>query len=404
MNIAERNNLRGLFITHEGFGNSIFRTQVIEHCLSMEKDGVAFDVLTYETFPKHWPISLSNLRTFERLTRGLAIVLRRAAYIYFPFSTPINMALLGRDIAKMKRIGSYHFLHARSDYTAFMCVLLKPFHRLPVVWDCRGDSSDELDFSLANKNLLVRVVLGSLLKARQHVTLATIRRFASGAVFVSDALCDLHAKAGSKVASAVIPCPVPEANFSFDANLRRVTRDNLSIPESAIVYLYSGSTTGYQGLADQVELYQKILENPVNYVIIATTEVESARVIFSTVRSDRLIIRGFNYLEMNGVYNASDFAFMLRAPRMLNFVSSPTKFGEYCLTGLPVIHNDTIDQVTKVATSLGLGRALSDIHELDKIAEDDRSRAALKAHAFYSRRGANQLYLALYKKIVNEQV
>jgi glycosyltransferase involved in cell wall biosynthesis len=404
MSTTERHNLRGLFITHEGFGNSIFRTQVIEHCLSMEKEGIAFDVLTYETFPKHWPISLFNLRSFEQSARGLGIALRRAAFIYFPFSTLINMVLLGRDLARMNRAGVFHFLHARSDYTAFIGVLLKPFHKLPVVWDCRGDSSDELDFSLENKRPLIRLVLGPLLKVRQRVTLAALRRYADGAVFVSEALRDLHAKDGNTVANEVIPCPVPEEIFSFDPGLRRRTRDTLSIPENARVFLYSGSTTGYQGLADQVELYRKLLVNPTTYVIIATTEVESARAIFSTLRSDRLIIRGFNYLEMNGVYNASDFAFMLRAPRMLNYVSSPTKFGEYCLTGLPVIHNNTIDQVSRVAKSLGIGRALSDIDALVELPADERRRAALQAHAFYSRRDANQSYLALYKKIVNEQV
>jgi hypothetical protein len=404
MNTTERPNLCGLFITHEGFGNSIFRTQVIEHCLSMAQDGVSFDVLTYETFPKHWPTSLSNLRSFEQAARGLAITLRRAAFIYLPFSTLINMALLCVHVAQMRGSRRYHFLHARSDYTAFMCVLLKPFHGLPVIWDCRGDSSDELDFSLANKNPLVRHVLGSLLKLRQRVTLATLRKFASGAVFVSEALRDLHANAGSKVANEVIPCPVPEAIFSFDAGLRHATRESLSIPGDATVFLYSGSTTGYQGLGDQVELYRKLLEDRSNYVIIATTEIESAHAIFSTLQSDRLIIRGFNYLEMNGVYNASDFAFMLRAPRMLNYVSSPTKFGEYCLTGLPVIHNNTIDQVSRVAKALGLGRALGDIDRLVKLDGDDRSQAALQAHAFYSRRVANRLYLELYSKVVKEQV
>lgn len=401
--IAQRD-LRGLFITHEGFGNSIFRTQVIEHCRSMAKDGVSFDVLTYETFPKHWPISVSNLRAFEQSGAALAITLRRAAFIYLPFSTLFNMVLLWAHIAKMRRAGRYHFLHARSDYTAFMCVLLKPLHKLPVVWDCRGDSSDELEFSLSNKGPATRLLLGSLLKLRQRITLATLRKFATGAVFVSEALRSLHLHAGAQMADVVIPCPVPEAFFTFDAGLRRDTRLNLAIPDDATVFLYSGSTTGYQGLADQVELYRELLQDKSNFVLIATTEIDSARAIFSTLQSDRLIIRGFNYLEMNGVYNASDFAFMLRAPRMLNYVSSPTKFGEYCLTGLPVIHNNTIDQVSRVAKSLGLSRALSDIGQLVKLDSDGRSQAALQAHAFYSRRVANQLYLELYGKIVNEQV
>ena len=57
--------IEALFITHEGIGNSIFRSQVMEHCESMSGYVYDFDILTYNTFKKTWRTSLSNYKNYE---------------------------------------------------------------------------------------------------------------------------------------------------------------------------------------------------------------------------------------------------------------------------------------------------------------------------------------------------
>ena len=59
------------------------------------------------------------------------------------------------------------------------------------------------------------------------------------------------------------------------------------------------------------------------------------------------------YHEVNSYLNAADAGFLLREQNPLNEVASPTKFAEYCLTGLPVIMQNTVKDAFEMARSLG---------------------------------------------------
>ncbi len=390
--------MKALFVTHEGFGNSIFRSQVIEHCESMNKNGVEFDVLTYETFSKSFEGSLANVKEYLKWG-GVNIFFRKAINIYLPASLLINLFILARDILKNTKTNNYKFIHARADYTAFLCILLKPLHKLPVLWDCRGDSVDELKFATEKYSSTIRAILFLLLLPKQIIIRYFASRYSDACVCVSEALRDLLISINPRLWATVIPCPVPVDKFYFSMELRCKVRSFFEVSDEEILFIYSGSMTGYQGIIEFISYYERILKLSNSRLIIATVDMDRAKYIFRNVISDRLIITSVPYDDVNGLYCAADYALMTRLPRSLNYVASPTKFGEYCLAGLNVIHNDSIKQVSEISEFLGNGLPLDPLPSFKPDLEL-RVDIADSAKNIFGRLSLNFIYANIYSKLI----
>lgn len=382
----------GLFVTHEGIGNSIFRSQVLEHCISMKTFGYKFDILTYEIFQSNWTNSVNN---FEKYSKMCSINLKKAMWIYYPFSELFNLFILIIHLFKSKK--KYHFIHARADYSAFLCIILKPFHHLPVIWDCRGDSVDEMKFSSLKYNLFIRLYFKLLIIPRFKIYRKINRIFANKIIFVSKGLKDQIMKFPSKK-SVVIPCPVPNKYFSFDKISRQKLRKKLGFEKNHSVFIYSGSMIGYQSIEKYMYYFKSILTNPNNRLIIATVDLKKAKSIFKSILSNNLIFKFIPYEKINNYYCASDFALMIRQPRPLNYVASPTKFGEYCLSGLKVIHNNSIAQVSEITAILKNSSEISK-NSIPKLDDNQRELISKNSKKFFSRESLNKIYTKLYNEI-----
>lgn len=391
-------NRKALFVLHEGIGSTIFNSQVAEHVKSMKEHQLTFDILSYDTFSKTWQLSNENLKKFSKSHPDHKIILKKAANIYYPFSTLHNLILLIKFFLKNRH--QYSFIHARADYTAFLCIITRPFHGLPVYWDCRGDAISELKDSLSRKGILLKTVGLLYLIPRSYFIAFINSRFCKGAIFVSDALYKLFEKKLVSPAYAIIPCPVSEQKFFFDTALRSSMRKKLNIGDEKTVYLYSGSMVAYQSIEEQYDMYKRLLSNSNYIVTIATSEPEKAKEFFNDLQQERLIITRVSFEEMNAYYNLADFAFLLREAKQLNFVASPTKHGEYCLTGLPVIMNDTVDQAVKFSKIIGNYIAVNNM-EIPAFSESMRAEIAGKAMDFYSRKALNARYVKLYASAYN---
>lgn len=394
MNIVTK---KGLFILHEGISSTIFNSQVLEHSKGLKKSGIEFDILSFDTLAKTWELSKNNLGKAKITHPDVNIKLIKAMNIYYPFSLFVNFILLVSFFKKNKK--NYSFIHARTDYTTFLCILTKPFHNLPVYWDCRGDNVSELKDSLSRKNLFVRLIGNFYLVNFERIIIFLNCKLCDGAIFVSQALFELFKNMLVTKNYEIIPCPVSEKLFFFDSRLRLTMRNKFKFDDKNIVYLYSGSMVAYQSLQVQYLLYKRLLQNPENIIIIVTSDPEIAVDYFKNLNSNNLIILSANFEEMNHYYNLSDFAFLIREKKQLNFVASPTKFGEYCLTGLPVIMNDTVDQSLQYSKELG-NYVNWDVSRFNKFGLDKRDEISSKAKFYFSRIELNKQYINLYQILI----
>lgn len=387
-------NKSGLFVLHEGVGSTIFASQVMEHALCMEKNGIDISILTFETFQNSKIESEENLKKIQDKYPSFKVNLKVGANIYLPFSSLINAYLLLRYLFEHKN--KFSFIHARADYTAFLSLITKPIHGLPVIWDCRGDAVGELQDSLTRKPGWLRVTLGQVLLVRQRAMAAFNRLYSDGAIFVSQELLKLHSKNLRTRKLIVVPCPVPAEKFFFNESIRLRMRSSYGLTDNQRVYLYSGSVVAYQGLDDQYELYNQLLKKSDNVIFFATSNPTFAQEFFKNLVSKRFNIVSVNYDKMNEIYNLADFAFMLREPKTLNWVASPTKFGEYCLTGLPVILNDTIQQASENAKKIGNNIDENEIYNASRFTNEFRHLIASRSLSIYSRESSSDIYRNLY--------
>lgn len=384
---------KGLFILHEGIGSTIFNSQVLEHSKGMKDLGFEIDILAFDTLTKTWELSNANLLKFKLNNPDITIALRKAMNIYFPFSLIYNLIILIYFLKNNKE--NYSFIQARADYTTFLCILSKPFHKLPVFWDCRGDSVSELIDSLSRKSILIRLIGYLYLVSFDRFVVYFNCKKSDGAIFVSESLFKLFKNTLVTRNYQIIPCPVSEKFFFFDLQLRLYMRDKFKISNEKIVYLYSGSMVAYQSLQEQYNQYKGLLKNPNNIIIIATSQPVLARNYFKDLDSERLIVTSVEFEDMNSYYNLADFSFLMREKKRLNFVASPTKFGEYCLTGLPVIMNDTVNQAYVVSKELG--NYVSSTQLPNSIfSNSKRIDISIKARGIYSREVLNAKYGLLF--------
>lgn len=388
-----------LFVTHEGCSTAIFRSQVLEHCESLKAKGCEADILTYEMFSSCWSASLAQLSQYNTCS-PISIVLKRAMLLYWPGALLINSVLLLRDLINLTKHHQYNAVHARSDYTAFLCIILRPFHRLPVIWDCRGDIPGELNLALSRSGNPLLAIPTLLLVLYTQVQRFFVAHLCDDCITVSSALSELIKGYCSLLDPLVIPCPVPSNRFYFSSSTRISFRNSLNITNTQQLVIYSGSMNGYQAIPSFLWYYKTLLAKPNVVVIVATPDLAQAQTIFYPLTGySNLRIMKFTYDEMSKLYCAADYAVLHRDKLLLNWVSSPTKFGEYCLSGLPVIHNSTIDQVIDVTAHLQNGYPMQPSLP-DRLSDNARAKIAFNALKYYSRSSYDQLYLELYDKII----
>ena len=144
---------------------------------------------------------------------------------------------------------------------------------------------------------------------------------------------------------------VPQAYTPATVHTWRLhTRAQLQIPTDAYVYVYNGSAHPWQCPEKTVSFFaKKYRENKKNFLLILTQSKER----FSTLLRAQHIPQSAYHItcvphaDIYEYLAAADAGLLFRESHCINWVSRPTKALEYHAVGLPIIHNDTIEMLTK---------------------------------------------------------
>ena len=382
-----------LYLTHEGIGSSIFRSQIIQHCISMKKSN-KIDILVNNTIKKIWNKSVSNKSKYEKLIEN-KIILKKGVWIHLPFSSILNAFFLIKFLLSCKK--EYSIIHARTEYSTFIAILTKFFHRLPVIWDSRGDSIDELKLSFENKSGLLFFYKIYLI-FRQKFIVFINQKYSDHMFFVSKELKNLYLRNNKKKNVTIIPCLVPSKLYFFYLKNRIKYREILGVKKNELLFIYSGSMAVYQSIDKLLNLFKNILNNK-HHILILTTQINKAKINFQKLSNYKNIsFLSVPYEHVNYYNSAADFGIMIRSNRSTNWVASPTKFGEYCMSGLTILHNNSIQQVNELCKKFknNLSRSLSNITPMDY---NKRILIASKAIMFFSRNNYIKYYNKVYENL-----
>lgn len=391
--------MNGVFVLFEGVDSTIFASQVSRHVHDMRQAGIKMRVLALEPNRKNMEQSRENIATLKETYPELDVVLYRCMNLFMPFSMLINTCILWLHLRRLNARTPIDFIHARADHCACLCSLQNMFRQCPIIWDCRGDSYAELG------NLLDRRMPKLLWAARwyflwrQSLILAICCRLSTRALFVSTGLRDIFTLKNTQQA-VVVPCTVASELFFYSNDIRNVVRAGWGVPNAKTILLYAGGLAAYQGLQRLQACFELHSKNPNVQLVFVTPNIHAAKAIFPQYLREKILFKSAQYKEMNGVYNAADVGILLRDPSPINNVASPTKFGEYSMTGLPVISNDTVEQVKIQSRKFG-NWLHADTQVLERRTDEDRHLISQKATLFYGRKSGNSIYHELYRSLVD---
>ena len=156
----------------------------------------------------------------------------------------------------------------------------------------------------------------------------------------------------------VIPCLTTKPKYF---KTREEIRNELGINKK-IAFVYCGSYRSYQLIDKTLELYKSISKKiPNTKLFIFTNNQEEIKREIGLIKLPKEYYRlmSLERTEVGTYLNAMDFSLLLRDDSILNKVSSPTKFAEYLINGLPVITTDYVGDFSQQVRIQEIGFVLS---------------------------------------------
>ena len=224
-----------------------------------------------------------------------------------------------------------------------MAKKLKYIFKVPLIWDCRGYAPAEVDYSNTNLKLFKKLYL--------YYRFRQASKISDKVVVVSTALEQLVKNTGN-LNTYLIPSVASKDLFFFNPKTRIKMRQKMQFNKSSIILIYSGSFKKYQMINETISFFKSIYSKNKNcYMIFLTNDQKTAKKYISGIRN--ILCFSVKQNQVNDYLNAADYAMMIRRKDLTNKTASPTKFSEYCLTGLNVIANSSVIDFYKFKNKVG---------------------------------------------------
>ncbi len=328
-----------IFVLYDSITNSVFESQVVRplqkmiqqnpyqawHIVSFEKealipptiDGIALHILKRSSYINSWSLwpAVKQMRAFLKPFKQYTIVARGpfAGYIALHATTTAcqQITIQARGLAGQEY--AYTHKHNRSLFSSIRAYLLNNLER--IVYSTRHQL----------------VTIEAVSPALQSYLIATY-----------------HACADKiTLAQHDIPSVISHEKREL---YRTTIRAKLHIDHNTTVYCYNGSYASWQCPQQTIEYFKQQLAHHKCFLLILTPDVKSFAVCATTAQlpQDRYLVCSVTQNELYQYLAAADFGILFREPHIINTVSRPTKALEYHAARLHVLHNGTVDFISRI--------------------------------------------------------
>ena len=322
-----------LYISHNGLTEPLGRRQVLPYIVGLARRGWRFSVISFEkpeTADEHAVRMVAatlddvgarwKTLTYHSRPRVLATV--------YDMSRGVWAASRSRHAPRL--------VHARSTVPAALAAVVSRRYRIPWLFDVRGlIASEYADAGHWRRG-------GILMRVTDSVEQRLLRS-ASAHVFLTKRIARELVASGSlslETPREVVPCMVDLSEFRPDAERRRLVRERLGL-QAAKLLVYAGSLGSWYRI-----------EEMTSFFVAARRRIEGLRFLVLTPQVDAAWTAG----ERGGVtadmtvlslppervpehLAAADVGICFLGDLVSKRAPSPTKYGEYLASGLPVITN-----------------------------------------------------------------
>ena len=203
----------------------------------------------------------------------------------------------------------------------------------------------------------------------------------------------------------IIPSVGRSDLFFFDKKVRNEMRSSLGLDNKYVIG-YSGSMNLWQRVDIVYDMYNYISKlHKKSALLILTKDISQAKQLFDNYeKNDSIIIKSIDYNNLGKYQQCFDVGVILREKLLFNKISSPTKFSEYILCGVPVFISTEIGDLEKIVRQNELGICIEDYENqnefetsIKKLLNTQFNRNAIAN--FAKKRFSREAYIDIYKEI-----
>jgi hypothetical protein len=202
----------------------------------------------------------------------------------------------------------------------------------------------------------------------------------------------------SNPGAVIIPCTLNSTVLSYSYENAETKRKEMGVKESEILLVFSGSSAGWQSLAELSQyLTPYFKSNKAIKLLLLTKPVADNKLLQSF--PDRVIQKWVNQEEVNGFLMAADYGLLHREATVTNIVSSPVKFAEYLAAGLPVLISECVGDYSDFVNthSCGMRFGSLDWNTIKRPSPDEKLKIQDIAKNYFRK----EVYKEEYKRVLN---
>jgi glycosyltransferase involved in cell wall biosynthesis len=350
-------NLRILYVVNSSLASPTGggRTRVIDVARQAKKHHHQAWILCFVR-PEQWfnPNFLRFGKQRLEAEAGVPVIyIPRLPFIRFHSLNQLNAFYCGTIIRLFTKRHGIHIVHGHGIQPAWFALKGNNKHHYKVITDVHGLLYEEAAYS---GKLREESAVARLYKDIEQNTLLK----SDWVIFVSHSMQHYYQSANIKVRhAAIIPCAVDTHN-DLDLSYRLSLRNQLVL-ENKIVFIYVGSAVSYQQVPKMCELFAQIRKHYSNaFFLILSHHIETFQknLYSSGIDSKDYRIEAVEHGKVFEYLQAGDIGLLLRDNSPVNRVASPTKFGEYCFGGVPIITTPYAGDVSQIINDNNLGHVI----------------------------------------------
>lgn len=330
------------------------RTRILSAAKQAGRHGFQVILVCFVRPDQLTPISqlLPARASLERESGAKVIYLPRLPWIGNPLFGWLNTYYCSLSTALICRHYGIDLVHAHgvaASYYALSARFMR--HDLRVIADIHGVAVEEYMYeqSLSRPDKVAERMSYKEQKVLQQ---------ADWLVFVSRAMQEhFENKHNTRFhRSSVVPCAVDTGSEDQPTDRDEVRKEYAL--RDKIVFTYVGSGEAYQLPAEMCRLFATVLSvfpNAFFLILSHDKDVFAYHLRTANIPPTHYRLEAVDHENVFRVLRAGDIGLLLRDESIVNRVASPTKFAEYCLSGLPVITTGFVGDFSKMVADHRLG-------------------------------------------------
>lgn len=196
----------------------------------------------------------------------------------------------------------------------------------------------------------------------------------------------------AREAHVVIPCTLGKDIEDAAPPLAKRTGDTVRL-------VYSGSTAGWQSFDRLRPLLTQVLDAQPNAQVLFLSKRDANNSALEAAYPGRVTVKWLDHAQVAAALAECDHGIMVRERTITNQVASPTKFAEYLSSGLRVITNEGLGDLSALVKAHDLGLVVEEgkpLPELKQVTPAERERL----RAFALQHFTKQAHDASYRKVL----